>query len=111
MSWGDWPVRAAKRRVSMARGVWMTRVVWVARASMSRVRAGPGSVMQRPGMRVHVFTAHCTDAGRMGDRRGRRACLLKGLPHEEIARRVRAVAPGEMKLRRDDARARRRPPG
>jgi hypothetical protein len=34
-----------------------------------------------------VLTAYCTDADRTVDRRGRRACLLKGLPHEEIAPR------------------------
>jgi hypothetical protein len=42
---------------------------------------------QPSGMQVHVLAAHCADAGRTVDRRGRRACLLKGLPHEEIAPR------------------------
>ena len=42
---------------------------------------------QRSGMRVQVLTAHCTDVSRTVDQRGRRACLLKGLPHEEIAPR------------------------
>jgi hypothetical protein len=42
---------------------------------------------QRSRMQVQVFTAHCTDWGRTVDQRGRRACLLKGLPHEEIALR------------------------
>jgi len=38
-------------------------------------------------MQLHVLAAYCADAGRTVDRRGRRACLLKGLPHEEIAPR------------------------
>jgi len=38
-------------------------------------------------MQLHVLAARCADAGRAVDRRGRRACLLKGLPREEIAPR------------------------
>jgi hypothetical protein len=55
----------------------------------------------RSGMQVHVLTAHGTDAGRTVDRRGRRACLLKSLLHEEIAPRC---------LRRRPARWRSGPP-
>lgn len=58
---------------------------------------------QRSGMQVLVLTAYSTDADRTVDRRGRRACLLNDLPHEEIAR---GACGG---TRRDDAHARRRP--
>ena len=55
-------------------------------ASMRR-RTGPRIKTQPSRMQLHVLAAHCADAGRTVDRRGRRACLLKGLPHEEIAPR------------------------
>jgi len=58
-----------------------------------------------------VLAAHCADAGCTVDRRGRRACLLKGLPHEEIAPRCVRWRPARRRSGRDDARARRRPPG
>jgi len=52
-----------------------------------RRRTGPRIKTQPSGMQLHMLAAHCADAGRTVDRRGRRACLLKGLPHEEIAPR------------------------
>jgi hypothetical protein len=52
-----------------------------------RRRTGPRIKTQPSRMQLHVLAAHCADAGRTVDRRGRRACLLKGLPHEEIAPR------------------------
>src|SRR5262249_2978851 len=90
-----WPVAAFARADApvldvgaMARSAkgWWCQLCWGIGVSMRR-RTGPQTKTQRSGMQVHVFTAHCTDAGPTVDRRGRRACLLKGLPHEEIAPR------------------------
>jgi len=73
---------------AMARSAkgWWCRLCQGIGASMRR-RTGPQIETERSGVRVHVLTADCADADRMVDRRGRRACLLKGLPHEEIAPR------------------------